>query len=46
MLEMLGKGILHAMHQYVKVNNNHMNDYDKKKESSYHKYCNVNNLHG
>ena len=39
-------GICHAVHQYAKVNNKYMKDYDKNKESSYLKYWDVNNLHG
>ena len=35
--------ICHAVHQYVKANNNYMKDYDKNKESSYLKYWDVNN---
>ena len=30
---------------FVKPNNEHMKDYDKKKESSYHKYWDVYNLY-
>ena len=36
-------GIYHVIHQYAKPHN--MKDNDKNKESSYLKYCNVNNLH-
>ena len=39
-------GIRHAIHRYVKANNNGMKDYDKNKESSYLKYWDVNNLYG
>ena len=37
-------GICHATHQYVKANNKYIKDYDKNKESSYLKDCDVNNL--
>ena len=30
----------------AKVNNNDIKDYDRNKESSYLKYCDVNNLYG
>ena len=36
--------ICHVIHQYVKSNNKHMKDYDKKKESFDHKRWYVNNL--
>ena len=39
-------GICNAIHQYAKANNKYMNDYDKKKELSYLKYWDVNNLYG
>ena len=39
-------GICHAIHQYAKDNNKYLKDYDKKKESSYLKYWNVNNFYG
>ena len=39
-------GICHTIHQYVKANNKYMKDYDKNKESSYLKYCDVNDLSG
>ena len=39
-------GICHAIHQYAKVNNKYMKDYDKNKESSYLKNWDVNNLYG
>ena len=39
-------GIRHAIHRYAKVNNKYMKEYDKNKELSYLKYCDVNNLHG
>ena len=38
-------GICHAIHRYVKANNN-VKVYNKNKESSYLKYWNVNNLYG
>ena len=39
-------GIWHAIHRYAKANNNHMKNYDENKESSYLKYCDMNNLYG
>ena len=39
-------GICHAIHRYAKANNKYMKDYDKKKESSYPKHQNLNNLYG
>ena len=39
-------GICHVIHQYAKANNKYMKDYDKKKESSYLKYWDVNSLYG
>ena len=39
-------GICNAIHQYAKANNKYMNGYDKKKELSYLKYWDVNNLYG
>ena len=39
-------GICHAIHRYVKTNNKYMKDYDRKKESSYPKHQNLNNLYG
>ena len=39
-------GICPYIYRYVKNNNKYMNDYDKKKEWPYHKYCNINNLYG
>ena len=39
-------GIWHAIYQYAKANNKQLKDYDKNKESSYFKYCDVNNLYG
>ena len=38
--------ICHAIYRYVKVNNKHMKNCDKNKESSYFKYWNENNLYG
>ena len=49
-LLMVEKGIrgeiCHAIHQYAKVNNKYMKEYDKNKELSYLKYWDVNNLFG
>ena len=39
-------GICHAIQRYVKANNKYMNDYKKKKESSYIQYLDANNLYG
>ena len=39
-------GIWHAIHRYAKANNNHMKNYYENKESSYLKYCDMNNLYG
>ena len=39
-------GIYHAIHQYQKANNKYKKDCDKKKESSYLMYWNVNNSYG
>ena len=43
---MVGKGIIggisYVIHRYAKANNKYMKDYDKNKESSYLKYCDVN----
>ena len=39
-------GICYAINRYAKANNKYMKYYDKKKESSYLQYWNVNNLHG
>ena len=50
MLLMVEKGIrgrlCHSINRYPKANNKCMKDYDKTKESSYLKYCNINNLYG
>ena len=49
MLLMVEKGITGALcssiNRYAKANNEYMKDYDKNKESSYLKYCYVNNLY-
>ena len=49
-LLLVEKGILRvicdAIHQYAIADNKYLEDYVKKKESSYLKYCNVNNLYG
>ena len=39
-------GICHTIHRYTKANNKYMEDYDKKKESLYLRYWDVNSLHG
>ena len=39
-------GIYHAIHRYAKVNNKHMKNYDKMKESSYIQYLDASNLYG
>ena len=39
-------GICHAIQRYTKTNNKYMNDYDKKKKSSYIQYLDANNLYG
>ena len=39
-------GICHTIHRYTKANNKYMEDYDKKKESSYLRYWDVNSLYG
>ena len=39
-------GICNTIHRCAKANNKYMKDYDKTKESSYLKYCNVNKLDG
>ena len=39
-------GICYSINKYAKTNNNYMEKYDKNKESSYLKYCYVNNLYG
>ena len=39
-------GIYYSIYQYAKANNKCKKDYDKNKESSYLKFCDVNNLHG
>ena len=50
MLLMVEKGIrgriCHAIHQSAKTNDKFMKDYDKNKESSYLKNCDLNNLYG
>ena len=38
------EGICHSIYQYTKANNKYMKDYDKKKNSSYLQYWNVNNF--
>ena len=39
-------GICHAIHRCAKANNKYMKNYDRKKESSYIKYLDANNLCG
>ena len=39
-------GICHAVERYAKANNKYMNDYDRKKQSSYSQYLGTNNLYG
>ena len=36
----------HAIHRHAKPNNKYMKDFDKNKELSYLKYCDVNKLCG
>ena len=38
-------GIRHVIHRYAKANNKYIKEYDKSKEMSYRKYCDVNNLY-
>ena len=40
------RGICRAIHQYAIANNKYIENYVKKKESYYLKYCNVNNFYG
>ena len=39
-------GICHAIHRYTKANDKYIKIHDENKESSYLKYCDVNNLYG
>ena len=39
-------GICHSIYRYIKANNKQMKDYNKKKESSYIQYWDVNDLFG
>ena len=38
-------GISHAIHQYPKTDNKYIREYDKNKEPSYLKYCDINNFY-
>ena len=38
-------GLCHSINNYAKANNKYMKDHYKNKESSYLKYCDVNNLY-
>ena len=47
MVEKVIRGeICHYIYHYPKANDEYMKDYDKNRESSYLKYCDVNNLYG
>ena len=47
MVEKVIRGkICHSNYQYAKANNKYIKNNDKSKESSYIKYCNVNDLYG
>ena len=39
-------GICHSIHQYAKVNNKYMKNYNNNEESSYIQYLDANNLYG
>ena len=43
--KVIWRAIRHAVHWYAKINNKYVKDYDRKKESSYFKYWDVNNLY-
>ena len=49
LLLMVGKGvrggIQHSIYRYAKANNKYMKEYDKKKESSYLQYWDVNTVY-
>ena len=40
------EGICHAIYRYAKANNKYMKDYDKNRELSYLRFCDVYNLYG
>ena len=44
--EGIKRGICHAIQRYAHANNKYMNDYDRKKKSSYIQYLDANNLYG
>ena len=44
--EGIGSGMCQAVYRYAKANNRYMNDYDKRKITSYLMYLDANNLYG
>ena len=42
--KIISGGICNTIHRYAEANNKYMKDYDKNKESSYLKYCDVSNF--